>query len=66
MNAESLAFAEVVSYIDEYGQIGGDLIHVLKFCDIKKLYCDFLQKFSRDANTYVCSFHQTCTEPPRA
>ena len=41
INAEALAFAEVVSYIKEYGQIGGDL-NVFKVSDIKKLYCDFL------------------------
>ena len=43
INAESLAFAEVVSYIKKYGQIGGYL-NVFKLSDIKKLYCDFLQK----------------------
>ena len=37
------AFAEVVSYIKKYGQIGGDL-NVFKIFDIKKLYCYFLQK----------------------
>ena len=42
INAEALAFAEVVSYIKEYGQIGGDL-SVFELSDIKKLYCNFLQ-----------------------
>ena len=55
INAESLAFAEVVSYIKEYGEIGGDLNHVFKLSDIKKLYCDFLQKFGGDANTHIHS-----------
>ena len=41
INAEALAFAEVVSYIKKYGQIGVDL-KVFKLSDIKKLYCDFL------------------------
>ena len=41
INAKTLAFAEVVSYIKEYGQIGGDL-NVFKLSDINKLHCDFL------------------------
>ena len=40
INAEALAFAEVLSYIEKYDQIGGDQNHVFKLSDIKKLYCD--------------------------
>ena len=43
INANALAFAEVVSYIKKYGQIGGDL-NVFEISYIKKLYCYFLQK----------------------
>ena len=53
INAESFALAEVVSYIEEYGQLGGDLNHVFKLPDIKKLYCDFLQKFGGDSTAYI-------------
>ena len=56
MNAESLAFAEVVSYIGVYGQIGGDL-NVFKLPDVKKLYCDFLQKFNLQRNFKIIFQH---------
>ena len=43
INAEALAFAEEVSYIKKYGQIGGDL-NVFELSDIKKPYWAFPQK----------------------
>ena len=55
INAESLAFANVVSYIEEYGQLGGDLNHVFKLSDIKKLYCDYLQQFGGDSTGHIHS-----------
>ena len=57
INAEALAFAEVLSYIEKYGQIGGDLNHVFKLSDIKKLYCDFLQKFDLQINFNIIFQH---------
>ena len=56
INAEALAFAEVVSYIKEYGQIGGDL-SVFELSDIKKLYCNFLQTNDLQRNFKIIFQH---------
>ena len=34
----------MVSYIEEYGQLGGDQNHVFKLIDLKALHCERLQK----------------------
>ena len=48
--------AEVVSYIKEYGQIGGDL-NIFELSDIKKLYCDFLLKIDLQRNFKIIFQH---------
>ena len=49
------AFAEVVSYIEEYGQSDGDLNHVFKLSDMKALYCECLQRLGGDTNGHIHS-----------
>ena len=44
ISADSLAFAEVVTYIEEYGQLGGDRSHIFKLTDLKALYSERLQR----------------------
>ena len=60
INAEALAFAEVESCIKKYGQIGGDL-NVFELSDIKKLYCDFLQKIDLQRNFKIIFQHLNLT-----
>ena len=55
INPESLALAEVVSYIEEYGQLGGDVNHVFKLSDLKALYCERLQKLGGDTTGHIHS-----------
>ena len=55
INPQSLAFAEVVSYIEEYGQSGGDLNHVFKLSDLKAFYCGCLQRLGGDTNGHIHS-----------
>ena len=45
-----------MSYIKKYGQIGGDL-NVFEICDIKKLYCYFLQKIDLPRNFKIIFQH---------
>ena len=45
-----------MSYIKKYGQIGGDL-NVLELSDIKKIYCDFLQKIDLQINFKIIFQH---------
>ena len=52
---QSLAFAEVVSYIEEYGQSGGDLNHVVKLSDLRALYCECLQRLYGDTTGHIHS-----------
>ena len=56
INAEALSFAEEVSYIKKYGQIGGDL-NVFELSDIKKPYCDSLQKIDLQRNFKIIFQH---------
>ena len=55
INPQSLAFAEVVSYIEEYGQSGGDMNHVFKLSDLKALYCECLHRLGGDTNGHIHS-----------
>lgn len=55
INPESLALAEVVSYIEEYGQLGGDMNHAFKLSDLKELYCEHLQKLGGDPSGNIHS-----------
>ena len=45
-----------MSYINRYDQIGGDL-NVFELSDIKKLYCDFLQKLDLQINFKIIFQH---------
>jgi len=45
MNAESLALAEVISHIEEYTRLGGDINHVFTLSDIKALYSSHITRF---------------------
>ena len=55
LNPCSLALAEVVSYMEEYGQLGGDINHVFKLPDLKALYCERLHKLGGDATGQIHS-----------
>ena len=54
-NLQSLALAEVVSYIKEYAQIGGDMNHVFKVTDLKVLYRQHLQDLGGDSSAHIHS-----------
>ena len=55
INPRSLALAEVVSYIEEYGQLGGYLNHVFKLTNLKELNCERLQKLGGDSTGHIHS-----------
>ena len=55
INPETLALAEVVSYIEEYGQQCGDLNHMFKLSDLKDLYCEHLEKLGGDSTGEIHS-----------
>ena len=55
INPDSLAFAEVVSYIEEYGQLDGDMNHVFKLTDLKALYSERIQQLGGDTTGQVHS-----------
>jgi len=55
INTDSLAFAEVVSYIEEYGKLGGDQNHVFKLTDLKAVYCEQLQQLGGNTTRNIHS-----------
>ena len=56
LSADSLAFAEVVSYIEEHERISTDTSHMFKLTDLKQLYCEHLQAFGgENAEQYIHS-----------
>ncbi len=55
VNPQSLALAEVVSYIEEYGQLGENLNHVFKLTDLKTLYSERLQQLGGDTKGQIHS-----------
>ena len=55
LNPQSLALAELVSYVEEYAQLGTDCKHIFKLSDLRKLYCEYLQNLGGDPNVHVHS-----------
>ena len=54
-NAYSLALAEVVSYIEEYRQLGDSQDYIFKLTDLKQLYTDHVKKLAGDTTKFVHS-----------
>ena len=55
LNPHSLALAEVVTYIEEYKQLGDAQHHVFKLTDLKQLYSDHVEKLGGDTTKHIHS-----------